>query len=152
MAPILIALGVLGAALTGEEPTNVTTPTERMIVVSRSSGFTAAAHTLDPTDVLDFEVDLAALLEANEEFTTIDIAVTATSAALGFTIPGSGGYAPVEVSDSRIRIWPQIAAEDQSDVIWANAGVACRFEITAETDSVPPRTWQRTAQITVAQK
>lgn len=150
MLTIFLALGIIAAAPSGSS--DVVTPAERVIELSRTNGFTAASHSVDPTDELDFVVDLTELLEVGEAFSSVAIAVTPTSTALGFTIPGSGEYAPETVTNSTIRIWPRVALVDQADASWAGSGATCRFEITAETDSVPPRTWQRTAQITVMQK
>lgn len=154
MFTILLALGVIGGTggISPGEPSNVTTPADRVIVLSRSSGFASATHSIDPTEVKDYVIDLSPLLEPGEQFATVEIDVEAASTTRGFGIPETGSYAVAEVDDSHIRIWPQIDLGQQGAQAWAASGTVCRFEVTAVTNSLPPRKWQRTAQITVAEK
>ena len=124
----------------------------RVITLTQTAGFTTASHSIDPSDELDYVIDLSALLETGEQFTSVAIAVDAASAVLGFSIPTTGEYALVEVDDSHIRIWPKISSIWQNNAIYSASGTTCKFEITAETNSAPSRTWQKSVQIPVSQK
>lgn len=149
MLTFYLALGLIGGAAGASD---VTTPAERVITVSRSSGFTSAAHSLDPYDRLDYELNLAPLLETGEQFETIAIAVLPSATLLGFSIPTTGEYAAALVSNARVRIWPQIAEAQQNADVWNGTGTACALEVSAITNSEPPRLWQRTLRVPVAQK
>lgn len=131
---------------------NVVTPPERIIALTRSAGFVTASHVVDPYDVLNFKLDLSALLEEDEAFVSATLEVLPAAALLGFSIIDAGQYAPQQIDDSHILIWPQIAAPNQANAAWAGQGSDCGFEITMITDSTPPRKWQRTVNIRWAQK
>jgi len=152
MLTILLALGLLGPVTPGEEPSTISTPTQRIIVLSRANGFAQATHAIDPYDVLNYLVDLSSLLEADEGFDSVDIAILPASAVQGFTIPESGPYQSTEVDDRHILIWPQIGEGNQGSAAWAGKGTTCGFEVSATTTSTPPRRWQRTVLIRVAQR
>jgi hypothetical protein len=147
---LLIAAGIVGASTA--PPSNVTTPTARIIPLTQAGSMVVAAQTLDPTDVLDYVLNLDSITEPSEDFASINLAVVAGSAALGFTILNDAAYAPEELSDSRVRIWVSIEEADRGLSAWAGQGTVCSIEVTATTDSIPPRVFQRTAGIRVAQK
>lgn len=106
---------------------------------------------MDPSDVRDYVLDLGQLLEEGEAFTDIVVAAYPESTALGFEIRSDGAYAPAELSNSQVRLWFQVAAPNRSDPVW-DSGKQCAIEATAVTDSIPPRTYQRTAVVTVVQR
>ena len=107
---------------------------------------------MDPKDVVDFVVDLTPLLGPGEQFATISFAVMPESAALGFQIKSGGGYDPVEIDDSHVRLWLGVAPGNQSDPVWDAAGTTCAIEATAVTNNVPARTYQRTFAVQVVQR
>ena len=107
--------------------------------------------TMDPSDKVDYLVDLTPLLADGEEFTSIDLAVMAESVLLGFKIETDAPYAPSEPTPGQILIWAGVETGDQADSGWAG-GVFCGIEFTGVTDSSPPRTFQRTVAIQVIQK
>lgn len=150
MIPILMALDLFGDQDPVGDP--LPTPPERVIRMSRTSGFVTAGHVLDPADQLNYLLDLSALLEDAENFALVTLAVLPASAALGFSIPSSGAYAARQVDDRHVAIWPTIDPARKNAQGWAGQGAACNFEITMTTDSLPPRSWQRTASIRVAQR
>jgi len=155
MLTLLLALGVFATGLPGnggQQPSAISTPLARTILLSRTNGFTTASHAIDPYDVLNYEIDLSPLLEAGERFVSAEIAVLPASAVQGFKIPEDGPYGAFELDDRHIRIWPQIAPEDQGSAGWSGQGATCGFEVYATTDSMPPRKWQRTVLIRVAQR
>ncbi|WP_375291814.1 hypothetical protein [Qipengyuania sp.] len=149
MIPILIALGVFDDA---PLPEPLPTPPERIIRLTRSGGFTVAGHVLDPANQLNYLLDLSALLEDGENFTTVSLAVLPASAALGFSIPSTGTYQARQVDDRHIAIWPTIDPAKVNAQTWAGQGAACSFEVTASTDSDPQRSWQQTVSIRMAQR
>lgn len=149
MLTFYLALGLIGGEAVASD---VATPAERVITLSRSSGFTSAGHSLDPYDQLDYELNLTPLLEDGEQFETIAIAVLPSATLLGFSIPTTGEYAAAAVSNARVRIWPKIDVDEQDADAWAGTGTSCALEVSATTDSEPPRLWQRTVRVPVAQK
>jgi hypothetical protein len=148
---ILIATGVLSSGVSGGS-SDVVTPTERTITLTRPGGAVQATQAIDPTDVMDFVLALQGLLASGETFATITLSVLSASAALGFTVFSVDPFAPEEVDDSHVRIWVGIDGASRGLSAWSGQGTACGIEITAVTDSTPPRTFQRTAQIKVVQK
>jgi hypothetical protein len=148
MIAILIAAGLLGSI--PSEPSNVTTPASRTITLTPTGATASAQQILDPSDILDFVLDLEQLLGAGEQFTSLNLDVVPASAALGFQILEDAPYAPEEIDDSHVRIWPSIGVSSRNLSAWTS-GTSCSIEVTATTNSVPPRTWQKTVSIRVAQ-
>lgn len=152
MLTLLLATGVF-TSTGGGAVGDVTTPAERTIKLSRTGAAPTATQQLDPSDKLDFLLDLSALLQGTEEaFAGVTIIVVPASAALGFTILSTAPYQPQEVTNSKIRFWATIDEASRGLADWNRQGVACSFEITATTDSEPPRVYQRTASIKVGQR
>jgi hypothetical protein len=132
MIAILIAAGLLGS--TPSEPSNVTTPASRTITLTPTGAAASAQQTIDPTDVLDFVLNLEQLLAEGEQFTSLNLAVVPASAALGFQILEATPYAPEEIDDSHVRIWPSIDPSSRNLSAW-QGGTSCSNEVTATTDS-----------------
>jgi hypothetical protein len=151
MTTILIAAGVFSSG-GGGGSSNVVTPSSRRLSFTPSASSVTASQQHDPTDVLDYELNLSGLLAEDEEFTSATIAVVPASSALGFGILTTPPYAPEEIDDSHIRIWVTVEAGSRGLSAWSGQGTLCSFEVTAVTNSEPPRTWQRTGSIRVAQK
>lgn len=145
----LIALGALDEPAPGGA---IVTPPERIIKLTRSGSLATATQAIDPYNALDYVLDLSALLEDAEQFVSATLEVLPAAALLGFTIDQAGEYGVQQLDDSHILIWPRIAAPNQGDSGWAGQGASCNFEISMTTDSVPPRKWQKTASVKVAQQ
>lgn len=110
-----------------------------------------AKESIDPSDTADYLVDLTPLLEASESFTSITYAVLPESAALGFTLLLAAPFAPAQVSNSQVKIYVTVAQASRSKSAWKR-GTYCAVVFDGTTDSVPPRTFQRTAAIRVVQR
>lgn len=148
---ILLATGIFSGG--ASPPSDVTTPAARRIVFTQAGAPASASQTLDPSDVLDFIMDLTAIPdEPAEDFASVTMVVVPSSAALGFQILSAVPYLPEEVGNGEIRIWATIDGPSRGLAAWAGQGTLCNIEVTATTDSAPPRTYQRTGSIRVAQK
>lgn len=106
---------------------------------------------MDPSDKVDYMIDMTDLLEAGEAFTDMEISVMAESALLGFQIETAAPYQPVEIGNGKVIVWASVAAPQQNSAGWS-AGILCGVEVSAITDSSPPRHYQRTATIQVIQQ
>lgn len=119
------------------------------------------AHSLgpamDPADVVDYELELGpdggsdALLEDGEQVDDWTLTLSAEAVALGLTL-GTGDYAPVQPTPTSFRFWFSVDAMLQDDSAFDSAGSSLAMELTIETDSMPPRTRQRTLILQVAQQ
>jgi len=127
----------------------VDTPAERTITFTKLGGNFAPQQQLDPTDVMDFLLNLTPLLDESEAFLSVDIRVVAQSQLHGFIIMDEAPFAPVVVGNGRVQIWCTIKPENRNSSQWAK-GTLCQVEVTATTTL--QRTWQRTAQITAVNK
>lgn len=110
------------------------------------------SRTLDPTDLGDYVASLTGgtipLLQDGETFETYTLELLGESAALGLTI-GTGDYATTEDGET-LTIWLSIAEGLRGDAAFAGEGASLPMELTVETDSAPPRRWQRTLVVKVA--
>lgn len=111
-------------------------------------------RTLDPSDRGDYVASLIGgtipLLQEGENFSTYTLTLLAEAVALGLTI-GTGDYATTEDGET-ITIWLSIDEALRSDPAFNGEGTTLPMEVTVETDSVPPRRWQRTLGVKVAQQ
>lgn len=151
MLTTLLLAGVFGDGEVDPGPV-LTVPVERVIRLTKTSAFVTAAFSIDPTDVLNFELNLTGLLEQGEAFASITIALLPASVVQGFDVPGSGPFGVAEIAPGRLQFWPIIDLAEQARAAWAGQGTSCGFEVLGETDTTPPRRWQRTVQIRVVQK
>lgn len=145
----LLATGVLSMTVTGGPP--VATPAGRTIKILPTGGAPTAAQQLGTAEVMDFLLDLTSLLDDDERFDSIELRVAAASQLQGFMLLQSPPYAPEVVENGRVRVWPTIDPSLRTEARWQK-GQPCQIEVTAVTTSVPPRTWQGTAQITAVRK
>ena len=106
---------------------------------------------MDPADKVDFIVDSTPLLQEGEGVGSIDLAVLAESALLGFKIETDSPYEPVEISPGVLRVWASVEVGNQNAAGWA-AGIECGIEFTVVTNSTPERHFQRTVAVKVIQK
>lgn len=151
MLTFLLATGVIGGAVTGTPGVPVITPAQRVITVTPTGTFPSAQQHLDPSDVMDFVVDLSGLLADGEEFAVVNMQVSAEAVLQGFQLLQTAPYAPTPLDDSRVRIWATVLPGSRDAATWTKVA-SCQIEITATTTSAPPRTWQRTVQIQVGQR
>ena len=149
MLTTLLATGVITLTLAGGP--SVETPARRTINILPTGGFPTAAQQLGTAEVMDFLLDLTSLLDADERFASIELRVAAASQLQGFELLQSPPYAPVVVENGQVRVWPTIDPANRTEARWQK-GQPCQIEVTAVTTSVPPRTWQGTAQITAVKK
>lgn len=110
-----------------------------------------ANETIDPADIVDFVVNMTKLLEDGEEFSSMLIEAYPESAALGFRILSVAPYAPVALSNGRVRIFVTVQLANQEDAVFAQ-GKSMGVKVTAVTNSAPTRQYQRSAAIPVGQR
>lgn len=149
MLTTLLATGVVTMAVTNGPP--VETPARRTIKILPTGGAQTASQQLGTAEVMDFLLDLTSLLEADELFDSIDLRVAAASQLQGFMLHQTAPYAPIVVANGKVQVWPMIDPANRTEARWQK-GQPCQIEVTAVTTSVPPRTWQGTAQITAVKK
>jgi hypothetical protein len=105
---------------------------------------------LDPTDIVDFEIDLGPLLETGEAIASQTVTVPTESSVLGLEIKTTGGYSTI-LTGNILRIWLGVLVGEQQNAAFAT-GVTLPIEITVTTDSTPPRRKQRTVAVQVIQR
>lgn len=116
---------------------------------------------MDPSDVLPWAVDLtqgeptgssAPFLLPGESVASFTLAVTAEAIAAGLSILADATYPPPTIDGLELTFWPTIAPEARGLSIFDGGGRDLALELTATTNSMPPKTKQRTIVITVAQQ
>ena len=112
---------------------------------------TTWADTMDPSDLVDYTVDFANVLDVGESISTYTITPLSESTLLGLTVNTTGGYSNSLVG-SKITMWLSIASANQSDAAFSGAGTSLPIEVAIVTNSTPPRKRQRTVVVKVAQK
>lgn len=156
MLTTLIAIRAIAPGDVGPgEPGDVVTPAERLIRIPRTGSARpaiTAREPIDPSDRLDFVVDMSALLEPGEKFAVISFTVMPEAVALGFRIIAQGPHAPVALDDSKLRLWATVDPAYRTLAAWNGGGAACLVEFTGSTDSIPARDWQRTIAMRVAHR
>lgn len=112
-------------------------------------------QSMDPTDLVDFEIQLVdRLLETGELATTYTLALMAEATALGLKIAegitdlGDAAYAPALVGGNTIRFWLYVEPANRNDAAY-DSGATLGIELTIETDSTPSRRRQRTFSVEV---
>ncbi|MGB7407136.1 MAG: hypothetical protein WA908_01405 [Pontixanthobacter sp.] len=108
-------------------------------------------ETIDPSDTLPFDLDLAAMLPNGEAIANVTIGPASESAALGFRVLNDADYAPSQPTLTSIRFYPGIEEGSRSASIWSNDGQDCAVEVSIETDATPPNKVQRSAIVRVEQ-
>lgn len=114
------------------------------------------ANTLDPHEELDFLINCDQILEAGEEVEAAGwtLELLAEAAALGLTIMSGGTPsrdAALQSGNQSILFWLIVDGAYQDNAAFDGSGTALPLRITAETNSSPARTRQRTFQVQVAQ-
>ncbi|MFC3711277.1 hypothetical protein ACFOMD_01760 [Sphingoaurantiacus capsulatus] len=111
------------------------------------------AEAMDPSEVLDFVFDFAALLEPGEVIDDFALTMSAEGAALGLSVleaPDRG--ATLIEGDRAVRLWVGVEPGAQNDAAFAGDGLQVGIELRATTNSEPPRTRERTFALTVRQR
>lgn len=107
---------------------------------------------LDPYDILDFKINLAALLEGGETISgTPVLALPTESTLLGLEIKTTNGYA-TSLSSNVIKFYLGVIDAEQNNTAFDGEGVLLPIKVTVTTNSVPPRRKQRTVAVRVKQK
>ena len=141
----LLAAGVLAVT-----PPAFSTPASRTLAITGAN--LVAAEVLDPWDRLDFVFDLSQLLEQGEAFASIDFDISPETVPLGFEIMTEAPYAPVVVSNTKVRLWLTVEATKRAARSWSGQGTICNIEFRAISDSVPPRHKERTVGFRIRQR
>lgn len=107
------------------------------------------AETIDPSDRLDFKVDLAGLLQADEAIDSYTLIAYAESLLFGLNVE-TAPYTSTIV-DNVLVLWPYIEDAEANNSAFT-AGVDLPIELTVVTDSVPARKFQRTLVVRAVQR
>ncbi len=108
------------------------------------------AESMDPFDIVDFQVDLQDLLEQGENIATAVLTLPTESSLLGLTINTSGGYSTTLISKT-LKFYLSVTDSEQSNAVFS-AGVILPIEVRVVTDSIPARKKQRTIAVQVVQR
>lgn len=101
-------------------------------------------ESMDPSDVLDFSINAASLLESGESISSYTVIAGPESVLLGLTVGSTN------LAGNVIYVWLSVEASKQNDNAFLGAGATLPIEITVNTNR--SRKWQRTAVVKVAQK
>ena len=105
---------------------------------------------MDPTDIVDYEIDLGPLLETGEVVATHTETVPTESVLLGLEIKTTGGYITT-LTGNILKIWLGVLLAEQANSAFVD-GVTLPIEITITTNSTPLRKKQRTVAVKVIQR
>lgn len=106
-------------------------------------------ETMDPYDIVDYQVDLAPVLATAESIVSYTVAAPAESELYGLTI-GTGTRAPALVG-TNLTLWLSIDSALQTSPAFIK-GLTLPIEITITTNSTPSRRKQRTVAVKVLQR
>ena len=105
---------------------------------------------LDPSDLLDYQIDVSSLLETGESISTFTLTVPAESVLLGLTLNTTGGYATT-LASNKIQFWVSIDPSKQGNAAF-NSVAVLPLELSIVTNSTPARKKQRTVAIQVTHR
>lgn len=108
-------------------------------------------ETMDPSDLIDFVIDCAPLLESGEDVASYALTLPAESLLLGLTLETTNPY-QTELVNKKLRFWTSIALDKRANTIFDNDGTVLPIEVSITTNSIPPRRRQRTVGIKVVQR
>ena len=123
-----------------------------MAIPSTAKVFT---QSLDPHELLDFQIVLSDLLEDGEIVDDMEwtLEVLVEGAALGLTIMEGSARDPVlEVGGEKVTFWLTVDDSYKANAAFDGAGTKLPLRITARTTASPYRLRQRTFQVTVVQQ
>lgn len=107
------------------------------------------ADIMDPYEVLDFQVNLAPLLESGEAIAAHSVTIPTESSLLGLTL-NPAGYSS-SLASNVLKFWLSIALAEQANAAFVN-GAILPIEISITTNATPARKKQRTVAVTVQQR
>lgn len=106
----------------------------------------------DPTDVVDYMVDVTDLLTAPEAIVDYDAIIAPESAGVGLQI-GTGPRAPRFSADRKSMLfWVLVNPANHGANAYRGAGTPVAIELTFYTSNDPARTIQRTVTIQMRQR
>jgi hypothetical protein len=106
---------------------------------------------LDPSEIIDYTVDLTPLLATGEGVASFTVIPYSESALVGLTV-GVSSYAPTIDANKILTVWLSIASAKQTDPAFSGTGSQLPLELSFTTTSIPPRKRQRTLLVQVAQR
>lgn len=111
---------------------------------------------LDPSDHLDYVAEFATgnkpVLETGEKIATYSLELSAAAIEAGLVVDTAGEFAHEKIDDDKsVKLWLSVDEAKRNDPRFVR-GLKLGVIITIETDSMPPRTRQRTWNVTVVQQ
>lgn len=107
-------------------------------------------ESMDPSDVVDFQIDCTSVLETGESIASFTFTANADATLLGLTV-GTGASAPA-ISGNIVTVWLSVSDTYKDNIAFDGVGVTLPLTLTITTNSTPPRKKQRTVAVMVAQK
>jgi hypothetical protein len=104
---------------------------------------------MDPSDVVDYKIDLSAMLDTGDNVADYSVVVLPDALLLGLVL-GNGVRAPV-LKSNILQLWFSIDPTYKSNPLFVG-GVTLPLELTVLSDAVPSRTRQRTFAVRVVQR
>lgn len=106
---------------------------------------------MDPSDIVDYAVDLTTLLDTNEGIASYSVILLSEAELLGLVI-GTGSRSPQLIEGTKLRIWFSILQDYQQNAAFSGQGASLPIQITIDTTSSPARRKQRTLVVKVQQR
>lgn len=112
---------------------------------------------MDPTDLIDYEMDFLAgdepMLEVGEGVTDYTLTLSPEAVTVGLEINEGGSYDHFLIDgNTAVRLWLSVVEEMREDDAFLGEGVTVGVIATIDTNSFPPRRRQRTWALKVAQQ
>ena len=156
MIGALLLLGIFGASGgAGGDVDNTVTPIGRTLTLSDATTAEEAifAQPIDPSDTVDFVVNLvsgahdadpAPFLIGAEAVASFTLQPAASAAALGLIVAADAPYPDPDITGGALKFWLKIDPASRSDPAFDGDGALMGVELTATTNTTPPRIKQRT--------
>ena len=119
------------------------------------AGAQAFVYVMEPSDIVDFIFDLSNMLAPGEKIdpTNWQLTMSPEGTALGVQIGTAGLYAPQVVNGGlALRFWLSVTPDQQANILYNGAGTMVPILVIASTTNAPPRTFQRTLMVRIAQR
>jgi len=114
------------------------------------SGATVWPQPFDPSDRVDYALGFGPLFTGHEVIDVAQVTLMPEAIALGLTILEDEDHGPSIADDTNIELYFEIEEEFRDNVLFLG-GVDLPVEITVTTTATPPRRFQRTVVLKVAQ-
>lgn len=162
---LLIAAGIIPLAGDVGGVGQINVPAERTAVMAKVQGTAVTSDTIplgateweqpfDPADHAPYAADFSEMLGDNERIARIlRIRSSATAAALGIKIDDDPDYAPIidQEEGKKVQVWPVVDPDLEDSDPFLAAGVRIPVATQIETDSTPPKRFERTSVLKVRQ-